>query len=111
MPVTEDQLLDGITDALMVGGWRWWHIRRSDRALTMGDPGFPDIIAVHPVRGVLALELKTETGRYRAGQREWLAALDGKRISARTVRPADYQALVDEVVGPRLVKRWKEPTP
>ena len=106
--MTEDDLLDGITEALTLAGWRWTHHRRSDKALMMGDGGLPDIIACHPVRGtMLVLELKTATGRHQPGQREWLAAFRACGIDARTIRPDDYDAIVDEIVGDRLVKHWK----
>lgn len=103
--MNENDLLAGVTDALTVGGWRWTHHRRSDRALMMGHTGFPDIFAVHPGRRkVLALELKTEAGRLDQRQREWISALLRAGIDARVVRPADYADLVDELV-PRV---WRD---
>jgi hypothetical protein len=44
--MTEDELLEGIAQALALRSrWDesvvWWHIRRSDLALTMGTPGIP----------------------------------------------------------------------
>jgi hypothetical protein len=62
--MTEDELLQGITQALTLAGWRWTHIINS-RGVTMGDPGLPDIIAVHPNRPgrVLCWELKGQNSR------------------------------------------------
>ena len=96
--MTEDDMLRGITQALTLGGWTWTHSRRSDQALTMGTPGVPDIIAVHPKRGMLVLELKSERGTFRPGQQEWLATLAHVGVDARVIRPADYDALIREVV-------------
>ena len=48
IPMTEDQLVAGLTDAMHLAGWHWWHIRRSDRALWMGTKGWPDITALPP---------------------------------------------------------------
>ena len=110
--MAEDDLLVGLVGdgvrpgALTVGGWLWTHTRRPDLGLTMGTPGVPDIIAVHPQRRrVLALELKALRGRFRPGQEGWLVALREAGVDARVVRPEDYDALVDELVGDRVIER------
>ena len=100
--MTEDELLTGITDALTLGGWRWWHIRRSDRALLMGHRGWPDVTAVKAGR-LLLLEAKTARGLVENDQWEWLGRLRSAGIDARVVRPADYDALVAELTGDRLL--------
>jgi hypothetical protein len=102
--MTEDELLEGVTGALQAGGWLWHHVRRSDRALTMGTPGFPDIIAVHPERGhVVAIECKVPGGRLRPGQWAWLAAFTHAlgEGGGRIVTPDGYDALIVELVGDR----------
>ncbi len=98
--MTEDELLAGITDALTLAGWRWTHIRRSDR-ITQGFEGLPDIIAVHPERAiVLAWELKTDLGVISTDQWGWLVALrDVAGVDARVVRPSDYDAALLTVFG------------
>src|SRR5262252_4676813 len=60
--VTEDELYTGITEALTIAGWRWYHVRRSDGVSEgTGARGLPDIIAVHPYRSHLIMwELKGE---------------------------------------------------
>ena len=104
--MTEDDLLIGITHAMSIGGWLYTHTRRSDLARNMGIPGVPDVWAVHPERGtLLVLELKSETGTYRPGQQEWLAALRTAGVDARTVRPPDYDALIEELLGDRLLAK------
>jgi hypothetical protein len=100
--VTEDELIDGVTGALTAGGWYWTHVRRSDRALVMGSPGVPDIIAVHPARGLtMVLECKSAGGRFRFGQWDWINAFRAVGIDARTVTPDGYDALIVELVGDR----------
>lgn len=98
--MTEDELLQGITEALAFGGWRWTHIRRSD-GVTVGDPGLPDIIAAHPDRiHVLAWELKTTRGVVSRDQLAWLFALGrvGGDVDARIIRPADYDAALEVIL-------------
>ena len=54
-----------------------------------GDVGFPDLVLAHPERGVLFLELKTETGAVSEGQRRWLRTLKDSGAQAWLVRPGD----------------------
>jgi len=102
----EDDWLVGVTGALTAGGWLWTHVGRSDLAQLQGQPGVPDIIAVHPQRRrMLVLEIKAEHGDYRPFQEAWLDAFRGAGVDARTVRPGDYDALIDELAGDRLISR------
>jgi hypothetical protein len=90
---SEDELLADVASRLTLGRWKWHHIRRADLAGQMGDPGFPDIVAV---RGdtLLVRELKAGSGRYETGQREWLASLAAvRRVDVGTWRPGD----IDEI--------------
>lgn len=74
LAITEDELLSAITDALTLYGYRWTHPRRSDKALTMGHAGVPDIIAArHGV--VWFIDLKSARGRLDAEQFAWMHAL------------------------------------
>lgn len=103
--MTEDELLLGLTQALELAGWRWSHHRRSDAGLLMGDPGLPDIIAVHPHRGhVLAWELKGTGGRLSGDQVAWVAALANvaPTVDARVVWPADYDMALGIILDARL---------
>lgn len=98
--MTEAELLAGITEALELSGWLWTHIRRSD-GVTMGDAGLPDVIAVHPTRGlVLAWELKSARGSATLDQAAWLAGFRrAQTVDARIVRPADYDDALAVIVG------------
>lgn len=103
-PQDEDGMLRGILDTMARTGWLAHHVRRMDLGVAAGDTGYPDITACHPGRGLfLVLELKSDTGRYEPGQREWLAAFRGAGVDARTVWPADYDALIEELAGERLI--------
>lgn len=101
---SEDDLLATITDALTMYGYRWFHIRRSDKAVQMGHAGFPDICAVR--RGkVWLIELKAERGELDAEQWAWMhaagmipEAVGGivPNVLCRVWRPSDVdRALVE----------------
>lgn len=94
--------------ALQLAGYLVHHIRRADLAQQMGDPGFPDVVAVGvagtAVGHAIALELKADRGRYETGQQSWLEGFRLAGVDARTVRPEDLRALEDELLGDRLVR-------
>lgn len=100
--MTEDELLLAIAGAATFLGWRWYHARRSDSALTMGQQGFPDLVLARGGR-VLFIELKTEKGVLTTEQRRWLEAIDGDyddvreltiRPMALLIRPSDLDAVL-----------------
>jgi hypothetical protein len=106
--MTEDELLTGILDACMVGGWMTHHIRRSDLAQQMGHGGWPDIFAVHPERReVFVVELKTQHGRLMPLQAAWLDALQACGIDAHVLRPDKYDATVEWLLGDKLLRRGR----
>lgn len=99
-PMTEDEMLAGVTDALTLCGWRWMHIIRSD-GVTAGSPGWPDIVAVHPAREfVLVLELKGAKTPATYDQVAWLNGLEARRVDARIVRPVDYDDVLRLIMAP-----------
>jgi len=107
--MTEDELLEGVAQALALRArWDesvvWWHIRRSDLALTMGTPGIPDVMVVLDGR-LEAWELKTERGVVTEEQLRWRRALSDAGVIHHIVRPADYDELIERIVGSRLVRR------
>ena len=98
-PITEDEWLRSVGDALDLTGWAWIHPRPARRAQgkwttpTQGNSakGFPDIVAVRPPR-VLWLELKTERGRVSPEQDDWLERLRTSGQEAYVIRlPRDWQ--------------------
>lgn len=90
---TEDDLLVDVAQHLTLGRWRWHHIRRSDKAVQMGDPGLPDILAIRDTT-LLVAELKGPKGRYETGQAEWLADFARvDRVEVRTWRPSDLDEI------------------
>lgn len=106
--MTEDELLEGVTDALTMGGWLWTHARRSDLALMQGSPGVPDLFAVHGELGrLLAMEIKGDHGQPTPDQSRWLVALARAHVDARLVYPDQYDALLVELVGERLQRKGR----
>lgn len=60
--------------------------------------GFPDLVLVRD--RVIYLELKTETGKLTAMQRQWLDALRHAGAEAYLARPRDLQPLADVLARP-----------
>jgi len=95
LPMSEDSLVAGLMDAFALYEWEAWHVRRSDRALLMGRPGWPDITALPPGPGpLLVIEAKTKTGRATSNQARWLVRLHQVGVTTALIRPADYDRAV-----------------
>lgn len=88
-------------------GWRVAHFRPAQAArgrwLTpvMADgAGFPDLVLVHPRRQLLAFaELKSDNGRIRREQKEWLADLRSSGVVVFVWRPSDWEAILAFLTG------------
>jgi hypothetical protein len=98
--MTEDQLISGLMDALHLAGWRYWHIRRSDRGLWMGDRGWPDITALPPrLDGpLLVIEAKSHRGALTEEQARWLALLHRAGVTTAVIRPARYDRAIHHIL-------------
>lgn len=77
-----------IEGAARLYGWRVYHTHDSRRSA----PGFPDLVMVRGPELIFA-ELKTDTGRVKPEQAEWLEAL---RVVARAVAMG-WECLAEEV--------------
>jgi hypothetical protein len=81
-------------------GWQFMHVpavftRGSWRTPTQGTPGFPDLVLARD--GVLLLvELKTEKGRFRPGQEEWVSAAGEHGY---IWRPSNWAAILQTLAG------------
>ena len=71
--ITEPELLRTTMGVLQQGGFRRiFHIVDARVHAKVTATGFPDIFAIHPIRGLLVAELKTESGLVSAEQYDWL---------------------------------------
>lgn len=55
------------------------------------EPGFPDLVCVHPKHGVVFAELKMPDGRLSDAQKRWLTALDRAGARPYVWRPNNYR--------------------
>lgn len=110
--LTEAQFSGLVVDVARFGGWKRYHTHDSRRS----NHGFPDWVFVKGPRLIFA-ELKSEVGKVRDDQREWLDALlviedalkfkgigaDAWRGEARVEvyvwRPSDYERIVEVLTG------------
>ena len=79
-----------VLDLARLCAWRAFHDHDSRRNAA----GLPDLLLVRGDR-LVAAELKAERGRLRAGQREWLAALDRVAgVETYVWRPSDWATVM-----------------
>lgn len=80
--MTEAEFQSKVIDWARWCGWRVFHPRAAQygdgRYAThyIGEAGFPDLVMVHPKKGLIFAELKGEKGRVTVGQQLWLTELD-----------------------------------
>lgn len=85
--VTERELTAQVVELAKMLGWRRYHTWRSKHSAA----GYPDETLVRD--RVIFLELKTETGRVSAEQRDWLRALDQANAEVYLIRPRHLDQL------------------
>lgn len=100
--VTERQFQADVRALLALHGYRVHVVHDSRRS----PEGWPDVTALHMNGDILALELKTETGRVTPAQIEWLALLNGCGVEARVLRPSEVGWLIG-----RLQRHGRVPDP
>lgn len=80
-------------------GWELiYHTYDSRRS----EPGFPDLVLVHPARGrILFRELKSSRGTVSADQRRWIAGLAACGSDIAVWRPSDFHSgLIEQELLP-----------
>jgi hypothetical protein len=84
--MTEKQLQDAVIGFATRAGWLVYHTHDSRRS----QPGFPDLVLVHPDHGTLFRELKTMAGKVSPAQGKWLDTLTAAGQDANVWRPVDW---------------------
>lgn len=95
--MNEQQFQRKIIDTAKWLGWLVYHPEKAQirgNWLTAGSHGFPDLVLVHPKRGVIFAELKTEVGRVSEEQMRWLHALSDAGGEAYVWRPGDWNRIL-----------------
>lgn len=98
LAVDEATFQNQVIELATILGWQVLHVRKSigrragGRAwqTTTSIKGWPDLFMWHPRHGVLARELKSDTGKVTAEQEEVLASLCAAGVDAGVWRPADF---------------------
>lgn len=99
--MSERELTRAILECARLLGWRVAHfraarVRRGGRdvyetPVAADGRGFPDLVLAHKLQGRLIFaELKTETGRTRPDQDEWLRALHHGPAEVFIWKPTDW---------------------
>lgn len=101
--VPEDVVLGALIDAATIGRWRVLRIndsRRQAGGRLVGDSGcagWPDLYCVRGSEAV-AIEAKSERGRLRPGQAEWLDALAATGVETFIARPSNLDSIVERLL-------------
>ena len=103
--MTEAAFQTCVMDLARWTGWRTFHPRTVKTAtgahLTAfsGEAGFPDLVLVHPDRGVIFAELKTDKGRLTEYQEHWGRDLTNAGAEYHVWRPKDWEEIKKRLRG------------
>jgi hypothetical protein len=88
----QDGVAGQILELASLNAWLIYHTHDSRRS----QPGFTDLTLSSAPRLLLFVEVKTQRGRIRPGQRVWLDQLDKvPGVEADLCRPVDWPTVVD----------------
>ena len=81
-----------VLELAAVYGWLAYHVPDSRRVSCRG---VPDVLCIRPFPpyGFFFAELKTEKGKLRPEQKEWLEALQHNGIEYHVWRPSDFDEI------------------
>ena len=103
--INERQFQAAVIELAKWQGWKVFHplpaqnARGDWRTAQAGDVGFPDLVLVHPERGVIFAELKTAIGKLSDAQNDWLMCLHAAGAEAYVWRPVDIQTIRQRLGG------------
>lgn len=99
---TEVQFQQAVIDYARLMGWKVYHTHDSSRS----ESGFPDLVLARKGRIVFA-ELKTQNGRVKAEQQEWLIELNGREEFGLDDYRVKIAALMRNEIPRVLVCLWR----
>ncbi len=89
--ISEKMFMQQVIQIATLTGWNVFHAYDSRRC---PGPGFPDLTMVHPQRGFLMAELKSERGRVTPAQQQWLDALREAGCETYLWRPSMLDSII-----------------
>jgi hypothetical protein len=109
--ISEAAFQEKVIATAQLHGWKCAHFRpmqdpsgRWRTAVAADGKGFPDLVLVHPRRGVIFAELKKETGTLAPEQKDWQAWLVAAGAVHGTWRPSDWP-LIESILAGTSPKR------
>lgn len=106
---SEEAFTNAVIDLARMAGWLVHHDRGRMKAHIQGNAGFPDLVMVHPYRGIrpflgrmIFAELKMPTKNLEADQYAWFRALSmAQPLDVEVWRPDDWDKIVETLTGRR----------
>lgn len=90
--ISEKAWQEQVVQLAALYGWKHYHPFDSRRSVS----GWPDLVLVRPPE-LLIVELKTDRGRIRPPQQEWLDALAMCGVEVAVWRPRDFEQVHDRL--------------
>jgi len=92
--MTEKMFQGRVIQALRVAGYAHYHTYNSIRSVK----GFPDLICIHPKRKrLIAIEVKTDTGKLTPEQSEWLTLFSMCGVETWLLRPSQFEEFWESI--------------
>ena len=99
--MTGAEMQTGIIDTARLCGWTVAHFRPARTKHGWATPvaadgkGFPDLVLVHPERGIRFVEVKGSSDRVRPEQQMWIDRINEAGGVALVVTPPVYDAFLE----------------
>jgi len=92
--MTEKMFQGRVIQALKIAGYAHYHTYNSIRSVK----GFPDLIALNgKKKRIIAIEVKTETGKLTADQSEWLTLFSMCGVETWLLRPGQFDEFWESI--------------
>jgi len=93
--VNEKLFQDQVLQIARMNGWKYSHhtVHQVRGRYLSDSPGTPDLTLMHPTRGFILAELKSETGQPTKAQLEWIIGSLGHTVETYLWRPNDLERI------------------